>query len=73
MESAVLKVREDGRQIKLMDGSTWTINVEDISKTIAWYPTQRIVVEENNDAIYPYTLTNLDTSTLDKVKASSLY
>jgi len=70
LETALLEIREEGMLVELMDGSTWTINAENAAKTIKWRPIQRIVIEVNRDEICPYSLTNLDTPSPEKVKAS---
>ena len=72
METSVLEVKNDGLKVHLMAGSKWSISPGDISKTIIWYPTQRIVVEESHDDIYTHFLTNLDTAAPDKVKATRI-
>jgi hypothetical protein len=71
METTIIEVNEDGLEIALMDGSEWQLaNIGDITKACLWYPTQRIKIEKNNKG--EYTLTNLDTSTPDKIKALPL-
>lgn len=56
-------------EISLMNGSKWRIiNVGGITKTILWYPAQRIKIEETDDR--EYTLTNLDTSAPDEISVS---
>ena len=72
METSVLEVKDDGLKVHFMDGSSWSINLGDITKTILWYSTQRIVVEHSEDDVYSYTLTNIDTVDPDKVKASRI-
>ncbi len=64
METNVMKIHKNGMEISLMDCSKWRItHIGDTTKTILWYPTQRIKVNEDNDGIF--TLFNLDTSTPD--------
>ena len=66
METSILKVNTGGLKISLMDGTEWAIiNIGDITRTLLWYPTQRIKIEED-------TLINLDTPGPDKVRAKRL-
>jgi hypothetical protein len=71
METNVKKIHQDGIEISLMDGSKWRIkNVGDMSKTILWYPTQRVKVEESE--LGKFSLINLDTSTPDEIEVSRI-
>ena len=70
METSILEVREDGTEVELMDGTVWTIHAGDVPKTVLWRPIQRIIVETGDDDLYPFTLTNRDTPSPEKVKAS---
>lgn len=71
METTIMEVSEDGLEIALMDCSAWQPeNIGDITITCLWYPTMRIKIEKNNKG--EYTLTNLDTSTPDKIKVLPL-
>ena len=72
METSVLEVKNDGLEVILVDGSRWSIDPGDSTKTILWYATQRIVVNQSSDDIYPYVLTNVDTVAPDKAKASRI-
>jgi hypothetical protein len=72
METSVLEIKNNGLEVHLMNGSRWSVNVGDISKSITWYPTQRILIEESEDDIYPYILTNLDTFAPDKIRVSRI-
>ncbi len=69
-ELSLTSVDEEEIQVELSDGSKWNIKTGDISKIVIWYETQRIIVSTNNNEIYPYLLTNLDTAEPDKVEAS---
>ena len=69
-ELHILEVREDGMVVHLDDGSRWNVSVGDNTKAVCWYPTMRVVVEETGSALYPFTLTNLDTAGPDVVRAS---
>ena len=73
MAATILEITEYGEEVTLMDGSKWTINPGDTSKTSIWYPTQRIKIEENKNDIYSHTLINLDTAAPDKAKASRVF
>lgn len=53
------KVLHNGYVVVLDDHTRW--ESANISETAVWLPTQRIVVEENNSAVYPYRLKNLDS------------
>lgn len=72
METTVKKIHQDGLEISLMNGSKWEItNIGDMTKTILWYPSQRIKISENEKGIF--TLSNLDTSTPDdEIKVSRI-
>jgi hypothetical protein len=71
METNVKKIHQDGIEISLMNGSKWRIkNIGDITKTILWYPTQRIKIEERSEG--EFTLTNLDTSAPDEIEVSRI-
>lgn len=64
METNVKKIHKDGIEVSLMDGSKWMLkNMGDISKTICWYPSQRIEIDEENA-----TLINLDTFATDNIE-----
>jgi hypothetical protein len=66
--SLIINVEDDGQTVELMDGSTWSVSIGEHTRSICWYPTQRIVVEKSGDPSYPYRLRNLDTAG-DVVKA----
>jgi len=68
---SIRKVKEDGTVVTLSDGSRWKMREGDISKAITWYPTQHIIVMENDSDIYPYRLKNLNTFS-DVAEASLL-
>lgn len=72
MQTSVLEVKKDGLEVILMDGSSWSINTGDSTKTSLWYPTQRIEIEKSDSELYPYILINLDTYGPDKAKASQI-
>lgn len=69
-ERHVLEIKRNGLIVCLDDGSVWDISVGDNTKSVCWYPTIRIVVEENDDSVYPFSLKNLDTAGPDVVRAS---
>ena len=69
-ERHVLEVRKDGLVVCLDDGSVWDVSAGDNTKSICWYPTMRIVVEENDSPEYTFSLKNLDTAGPDVVRAS---
>ena len=64
-----MEVRRDGQIVVLDDVSRWVIQPGDSTKTVCWYPSQRILVKENDSEIYPYRLKNLDTSSEEEVEA----
>jgi len=66
---SVTRISKNGQSVTLSDGSRWRVNVGDMTKTLCWYATQRIVVENCDDVVYPYELRNLDT-VADVAKAS---
>ncbi len=66
MERSILEVSVSGFKISLTDGTEWVIcDIEDITRTLLWQPTQRIKIEED-------TLINLDTVGPDKVRVKRL-
>lgn len=72
METNILKILKDGLKISLMDGSKWKlVNFGDMTKTIIWYPPQRIQIEKNNNG--QFFLINLDTYLNEKVEVSRIY
>ena len=72
MESSVLEIRNDGTEVRLADGSKWSVTPGDSTKTGLWYATQRIKIEKSAHNLYPYVLINLDTAPPDKVGANPL-
>ena len=65
MKTTVKKIHKDGIEISLMNGSKWRLkNIGDLTKTVLWYPTQRIEVNEYENDIF--TLSNLNSSTPDE-------
>jgi len=69
-EYSILKVTKNGLKVTLFDGSRWQINEGDSTMSICWYPTMRVCISEDlDDKLYPYRLTNIDTSSPDVVKA----
>ena len=72
-ENTVVEVQDNGLKIVLFDGSKWSINADDSTKTAQWYPTQRIIIEESDNDKYPFTLMNLDTFPVDQVGAARIY
>lgn len=69
-ELYVLEVKNDGLVVHLDDGSVWDVSVGDNTKSICWYPTMRVVVEEAESSTHSFTLTNMDTAGPDVVRAS---
>ena len=66
----MLEIRKDGLVVCLDNGSVWNVSVGDHAKAICWYPTMRIVVEENKSLMYAFAVTNLDTDGPGTVRAS---
>ena len=66
---SVMRISKNGQTVTLSDGSRWRVSVGDVTRTLSWYATQRIVVENCDDVLYPYELRNLDT-VADVAKAS---
>jgi hypothetical protein len=63
IENSILRVRKGGAVLELMDGSQWEIPIGEHTMTLIWLPTARVTIEENEeDEIYSYRITNLDTS-----------
>ena len=69
MSTSITNVTEDGLEVSLDNGSVWTINTGDSTKSACWYPTQRIETEKHKEFTY---LINLDTAGPDRVRASRL-
>lgn len=57
----------NGAVLELSDGSKWSISPEDTQTTSLWLVPMEIEIENSNDPIYPYLLSNLQTK--QKVKA----
>jgi len=72
LENTVVEVRKDGLEIKLFDGSNWSINPDDSAKTAEWYPSQRIIIEKSDNERYPFVIINLDTFPQDQVGAARI-
>jgi hypothetical protein len=71
MATTILSVDDDGLVIKLSNGTNWQpSNIGDMTKTILWYPTQRIKITKNQDK--ETILTNLDTASPDEITVSPL-
>lgn len=70
VEHHIVNVRRSGMVVQLDDGSEWDIPPGDSTMAACWYETQRVVVAESEHDLYPYKLTNLDTSTPDAIKAN---
>jgi len=62
-ESMLTKVdSEKNYELKLMDGSIWSINPFDIPTVTIWLPTSTIqIIEKNDGNMYNYELINLNT------------
>lgn len=70
MELRIVEIDDDGLIVQLDDGSSWNIPIGDNTKAMCWYATMRVVVDQAGSALYPFTLTNLDTAGPDVVRAS---
>ena len=47
VETSIVNIHKDGLEISLMNSSRWRLNnVGDMTKTILWYPTQRIKIKK---------------------------
>lgn len=69
-ELSFLSYNENKMTIKFADGPRWSISPGDLSKVMCWSPTSRVIVKKSENPIYPYKITNLDTSGPDEVLAS---
>jgi hypothetical protein len=69
-EHHIVEIKKNGLVIRLSDRSVWNISVGDSTKTVCWYPTMRILVEEGGGLTHPFRLKNLDTAGPDVVRAS---
>ena len=72
LENTVVEVRKNGLEVKLFDGSHWSINPDDSTKTAEWYPSQRIIIEKSANERYPFVIINLDTFPQDQVGAARI-
>jgi hypothetical protein len=72
LENTVVEVRKNGLEVKLFDGSNWSINPDDSVKTAEWYPSQRIIIEKSDNERYPFVIINLDTFPQDQVGAARI-
>jgi len=72
LENTVVEVRKNGLEVKLFDGSNWSINPDDSAKTAEWYPSQRIIIEKSDNERYPFVIINLDTFPQDQVGAARI-
>lgn len=65
---------QNGRQIRLSDGSLWTIRPKDTPITQSWITPVDILITQSGDPTYPYKLTNsLTGSSVFAQKASTDY
>lgn len=69
-EHCILSIKNDGLVVSLDDGSVWNISPGDSTKSICWYSTMRVKVEESDSEIYPFILINMNTAGPDRVYAS---
>ena len=72
LENTVVEVRKNGLEVKLFDGSNWSINPDDSAKTAEWYPSQRIIIQKSDNERYPFVIINLDTFPQDQVGAAHI-
>jgi hypothetical protein len=68
-ELCVMAVHEDGMHVLLEDGSSWDIQPGPSTKVVLWTPSQRVTIERVDEG-GGYMLTNLDTSSPDRVPAT---
>jgi len=71
-EASLLRILRHGRELELTDLSRWEIAIGDSTMTIIWTPTARLRVDEVDDDLYPFRITNLDTSQPDVVRARKI-
>lgn len=70
MQFFIKKVSVFGDKIILSNGSQWVVSEAHCSKSINWYETQRIIINEINAELGCYQLVNLDTA--DAAEAHSV-
>lgn len=68
----IIEVSEDGSQITLATGHTYSVAPGDIPIAICWYGSQRVRVTKTKSSAYPYCIKNLDSYGEQTVRASSL-
>ena len=68
---SVSMVLHNGQFLELTDNSIWQINPQDVPTAKGWILPSEIVVSENANKNYPYTLTNSLTNDSIKAKKSS--
>ena len=59
---------KSGSQIRLSDGSLWTIHPKDTIITQSWITPVEIIVSQSGDPNYPYKLTNSLTGSSVRAK-----
>jgi hypothetical protein len=60
-ELSIMEIKINGQLIILSDSSRWHIKTGDTTKTMSWYPTQRVLVEEGKNLNHPFKVRNLDS------------
>jgi hypothetical protein len=63
------KVYADGTMLHMIDGSKWEVSIGDNTKALLWHPEARLNIDETGHALFPFIITNLDTSGPDSVRA----
>jgi len=51
---SVVRISKNGQTVTLSDGSRWRVSVGDVTRTLCWYATQRVVVG-NCDDVFIHT------------------
>ncbi len=66
----ILAVQRHGQVVQLDDASHWEVKMGDSTKSHLWMTSQRVVVTDNDNQLYPHKLKNLDTQ--DEVEARKI-
>ena len=64
-------VFDDGKLIKLQDGSLWEVSPLDAIDSALWLPMSGLTIIEGDDPSYPYKLVNTDDNEIVNAKPIS--
>lgn len=67
--SLIIDVTEDGSEITLDNGQTYSVAPGDIPTAICWYGSQRVQVSKTKNEAHPYKIKNLDSYNEQTIRA----